>query len=367
MACNKLIELPLCLLFLAINSATAASVTTLVGNGVAGYSDTQVSEPYGLTLGPDGALYFCDLGNQRVRRLDLKTKHMTTVAGNGKAGYDGDGRPAVDASLKAPHELVFDKKGDLYFAERDNHVIRKVDMRTGIISTVAGTGTPGFAGDGGPGTQAQLRQPHCVLLDRDGSLLICDIGNHRLRRLHLDNGIIETYLGTGQAATPPDGAAAAGAPLNGPRSLALAPNGDLYVALREGNSIYRIGRQDQKLQRIAGTGEAGYSGDGGPGRNAKFGGTPATPSAARSAGPKGLVVGPDGNLYVVDTESNAIRRIDLRTGNISTVLGTGERGDGPETNPLSCKLSRPHAILFVSGELFVADSEADRIRILRPD
>jgi streptogramin lyase len=362
---TKLAALPFCILPLLIGSATAASVTTLVGNGVAGFSDNQVSEPYGMTLGPDGALYFCDLGNQRVRRLDLKTKRMTTVAGNGKAAYAGDGGPAIEASLKAPHELVFDKKGDLYFAERDNHVIRRVDMKTGIISTVAGSGSPGFSGDGGPGTKAQFRQPHCVLLDRDGSLLICDIGNHRIRRLHLDSGIIETYVGTGEAAMPSEGAAAAGAPLMGPRSLALAPNGDLYVALREGNSIYRIDRKSQTLHRVAGTGDAGYSGDGGPARSAKFGGNPASPGAARSAGPKGLAIAPDGDLYVVDTESNAIRRINLKTEIISTVLGTGERGDGPETNPLACKLSRPHAILFVGPELYVADSEADRIRILR--
>lgn len=365
MAIRRLARLPLCILPLLSGSAVAASVTTLVGTGVAGYSDTQVSEPYGMTLGPDGALYFCDLGNQRVRRLDFKTKNMTTVAGNGKAGYAGDGGPAVDASLKAPHELVFDKKGDLYFAERDNHVIRKVDMKTGMISTVAGTGAPGFSGDGGPGSKAQLRQPHCILLDRDGSLLICDIGNHRIRRLHLDSGIIETYVGTGEVATPTEGAPVNKAPLNGPRTIVIDSHGDLYVALREGNSIFRISREDQKFHRVAGTGEAGYTGDGGPALNAKFGGMPASPAAARSAGPKGLAYGPDGNLYVVDTESNAIRRIDLKTGIISTVLGTGERGDGPETSPLACKLSRPHAILFVRNQLYVADSEADRIRILR--
>jgi len=111
--------------------------TTILGNGLAGYSDDQVNNPYGLAIGPDGALYFCDLDNQRIRRFDLKTKGITTIAGNGKRGYAGDGGPASKASLNMPHEVRFDSKGDLFIAERDNHVIRKVDMRTGVISTVA--------------------------------------------------------------------------------------------------------------------------------------------------------------------------------------------------------------------------------------
>src|ERR1700674_3429126 len=157
------ILVPLCVMVTAASLcgfAAPVSVTTILGTGVAGYSDVQVNNPYGMALGPDGALYFCDLDNQRIRRLDLATKRVTTIAGNGQRGYRGDGGPAVDASLNAPHELVFDAKGDLYIAERDNHVIRKVDRKTGIISTVAGTGTAGFAGDGGPGTKAQFRQPH---------------------------------------------------------------------------------------------------------------------------------------------------------------------------------------------------------------
>ena len=348
-----------------IGGTYAATVTTLIGTGKGGFSDTEVNNPYGLAIGPDGALYFCDLENSRIRKIDLATKRVSTIAGNGQKAYKGDGGPAIEASLNMPHELLFDAKGDLYIAERDNHVIRKVDMKTGVISTAAGTGMRGFAGDGGLGVKAQFNQPHSIVLDRDGSMLICDIGNHRIRRLRLDSGIIETYVGTGEAATPPEGAPVNKAPLNGPRSMVMGSHGDLYVALREGNSIFRIGREDQKFHRVAGTGEAGYTGDAGPALNARFGGTPASPGAARSAGPKGLAYGPDGNLYVVDTESNAIRRIDLKTRIISTVLGTGERGDGPETSPLACKLSRPHAILFVRNQLYVADSEADRIRILR--
>jgi streptogramin lyase len=337
---------------LAAGFAAAATVTTLVGTGVAGFSDTQVSNPYGLVMGPDGALYFCDLDNQRIRRLDLKTKHVTTVAGNGEKAYRGDGGAAIEASLNMPHELRFDKRGDLYIAERDNHVVRKVDMKTGVISTVAGTGVAGFGGDGGPGTKAQLRQPHSILFDRTGRLLICDIGNHRIRRLNLATGIIDTYAGTGEPAATPDGAPVRGAPLRGPRTLAMAPNGDLYLALREGNAIYRIDAKTETLHRVAGTGEQGYTGDGGAAVNAKL------------SGPKGIAIG-DGSLYIADTESHTIRRLVLKTGIISTVLGTGARGDGPEPDPLTCKLSRPHGVLFANGVLYVADSEANRIQIVR--
>src|SRR5436309_7571804 len=146
--------------------AATPAVTTLIGTGVSGYSGTQVNNPYGLVIGPDGALYFCDLDNQRIRRHDLATKRLTTVAGNGERGYRGDGGPAAAAALNMPHELRFDRLGNLFIAERDNHVIRKVDRATGIISTVAGTGPPGFNGDRGAGTNPQPRQPPSPRVDR---------------------------------------------------------------------------------------------------------------------------------------------------------------------------------------------------------
>jgi sugar lactone lactonase YvrE len=337
---------------LNMHAAADATVATIVGTGAPGYSQTQVSNPYGLVMGPDGAIYFCDLDNQRIRRLDLRNRHMTTIAGDGKKGYRGDGGAATLASLNMPHELLFDRAGNLFIAERDNHVIRKVDMRSGIISTVAGTGKPGFAGDGGPAVKAQLRLPHSIVLDRDGTILICDIGNQRIRRLHPDTGIIDTYAGTGEAGPTPDGAPVAGTPLNGPRTMALAENGDLYLALREGNAIFRIRAATQTLQRVAGTGAAGYSGDGGPALQATLG------------GPKGLALSQDRQLYVADTENQAIRRIDLTTGMIATVLGTRQAGDGPDGDPRACRLSRPHGVLSVGPKLYVADSEAHRIRVL---
>ena len=337
---------------LAAPPVATRTVTTILGTGVPGFSSTQVNNPYGIILGPDGALYFCDLDNQRIRRFDPRTTTVTTIAGSGEKGYGGDGGPATQAALNMPHEIQFDRAGNLYIAERDNHVVRKVAAQTGLISTVAGTGEAGFSGDGGPGVKAQLRQPHSIVFDRDGALLICDIGNQRIRRLRLDTGIIDTFAGTGVAADTPEGAPPRGTPLRGPRTMVLAPDGDLYLALREGNAILRIDARTQTLHRLAGTGEQGYTGDGGPGVNAKLG------------GPKGLAYAP-GALFVADTENHVIRRIDLASGVITTVLGTGVRGDGPEPSPLECKLSRPHAVLVDgTGRLFVADSEAHRIRVL---
>jgi sugar lactone lactonase YvrE len=343
-------------LFASPPAIAAESVATLIGSGAPGYSERQVNNPYGLVIGPDGALYFCDLDNQRIRRLDLRTRRTLTIAGNGQKGYAGDGGAATDASLNMPHEIQFDSDGHLYIAERDNHVIRKVDARSGLISTLAGTGRPGFAGDGGPASKAELRQPHSLAVDPSRRfLLICDIGNHRIRRVEFGTGLIETFAGTGARQPTPDGAPLKGTPLNGPRTMAFDSAGDLYFALREGNAIYRVDGKASTLRHVAGTGEQGYSGDDGPAR------------LARLAGPKGLAWSRD-SLYIADTENHVVRCIDVSTGIISTVLGTGQRGDGPEPDPLRCALARPHGLLAAPGGLlYVGDSEAHRIRVLRLD
>jgi DNA-binding beta-propeller fold protein YncE len=349
------------LLIAACAAAAAQTTSTLAGTGAAGFSGdggpgakAQINNPYGLAIGPDGALYFCEIGNHRVRRLDLKTSVISTVAGSGQKGYAGDGGPALAASLNEPYELAFDRAGNLYFAEMQNHVVRRVDAKTRVISTVAGTGTAGFGGDGGPGTKAQLRQPHSITFDADGKLLICDIGNHRVRRLDLGAGTIETWAGTGERKPTPDGAPIAGTPLNGPRAIAAAPDGQLYLVLREGNAVYRIDPRGGKIHHVGGTGESGYTGDGGDAKLAKL------------SGPKGVSWAPDGSLYLADTESHTIRRIDLKTNVITTVAGTGQRGDGPDGKALECKLSRPHGI-FVGrdGTVYIGDSESHRVRVLK--
>jgi sugar lactone lactonase YvrE len=331
-----------------------ATITTVIGTGVGGYSDAQVNNPYGLAIGPDGALYFCDVDSQRIRRLDLQTKAISTIVGDGQRGYAGDGGPALTAPLNMPHEICFDASGNLYIVERDSHAVRKVDAATGIIATVAGTGEPGFGGDGGPASRAQLRQPHSIAFDTHGDLLICDIGNHRIRRIESASGTISTYAGTGAPEPTPDGALLDGTPLNGPRTMVFGADGSMYLALREGNAIYRIDPASRRIELLAGTGEKGYTGDGGPAQ------------AATLAGPKGLAYDTSGKLYVADTENHVIRVVDLASGIITTVLGTGERGDGPEPDPLACKLARPHGLCAdQDGGLYVADSEAHRIRRLQ--
>ena len=347
--------------FMLLAGVPAKRITTIAGTGIAGFSGDggagtvgEIDNPYGLVIGPDGALYFCEIGNHRVRRLDLKTHRLSTVAGSGKKGYEGDGGPALNASLNEPYEVRFDKSGDMFFAEMQNHIVRRVDRKTNVISTVAGTGEAGFSGDNGPAAKAQLRQPHSIAFDPQGGLLICDIGNNRIRRVDLESGMISTYAGTGEKKPTPDGSPLAGTPLNGPRAIDLDPAGNLYLALREGNAILRIDSKRQKIFHVAGTGEKGYTGDGGDAKLAKL------------SGPKGVSYAPDQSLYIADTESHTIRRIDLKTGVITTMAGTGERGDGPDGNPRKCKLSRPHGIFVAAdGTAYIGDSESHRVRMLR--
>jgi len=305
----------------------------------------KVNNAYGLSTGPDGALYICEIGNHIVTRLDLKTKALTVVAGNRQKGNAGDGL-ATEATLNEPYEIRFDKADDILFVDMPNSVVKRRDHKSKKISTFAGNGTAGFSGDGGPATQAQFKQPHSIAFDHSGGLLICDIGNNRIRRVDMKTGVINTFAGTGEKGPTPDGAPLAGTPLNGPRAIDVDAKGNLYLALREGNAIYRIDPATKVITHVAGTGEKGYTGDGGPAKTAKL------------SGPKGVALSPDGGLYIADTESHTIRRIDLKDGTIKTVLGDGTSGP----------LKRPHGV-FVDkkGVLYVADSENNRVlRLAKP-
>ncbi len=349
--------------FVSLPAAAAGgkwAIETFAGTGQAGFSGdggpaaaAKLNNPFGLARGPDGALYLCDMGNHCIRKISPDGK-IATVAGTGQRGYSGDGGPALQAQLNEPYEIRFDKAGNLFFVEMKSHLVRRVDARTKIISTVAGTGQPGFSGDGGPATQAAMTQPHSLQFDSRGGLYICDIGNHRIRQVDMQTGVIRTFAGTGQKAPAPDGAKISGAPLNGPRAIDFDKAGNLWLALREGNAVYKLDLKTGTIHHAAGNGQKGFTGHGGPATRAAL------------SGPKGLSVGPDGNVYLADTESHSIRMIDVKNGTLELIAGTGEKGDGPDGDPLKCKMSRPHGVFVdADGSIFIGDSEAHRVRVLR--
>ena len=352
--------------------APAGRVATLVGAGTKGAAadgdaveTARISDPYGVIEdAPRSSLYWVDNSTHRILRLDYKTKKISIVAGTGTAGYSGDGGPAKLAQLAQPHEIRFDSKGNLYVVERDNFVVRRIDMKSGIISTFAGTpGSKGFSGDGGIATKAQFNQPHGITIDPSDNLYVCDVLNNRVRRVDAKTGIITTFAGNGQAGRTPDQGPLTQTAIEGPRSLEASRAGKIYVALREGNSVFDLDAKTGRLKRVAGNGQNGYTGDGGPAVAATFGA--AAPGGL--TGPKGLCVSEDGNtMYVADCENHVVRKVDLRTGIISTAVGTGKPGDGPDGDPLKCQLNRPHAVYVRNKILYIADSSNHRIRTLTP-
>jgi streptogramin lyase len=335
-------------------------ITTVAGQGKPGRSGEQgpatnalLANPYGIVRGPDAGLYVCEVDNHIVRRI-ARDGTIATVAGSGMAGYSGDGGPALEARLNEPYEVRFDSRGNLFWVEMKNHIVRRVDLVTRQIKTVAGTGQAGFSGDGDLATRARLAQPHSLQFDPHDNLYICDIGNHRIRRVDATTGRITTFAGTGEKAPTPDGAKFATAPLYGPRALDFDRAGNLWLALREGNAVYKLDLTTGTIHHVAGTGKSGFTGNGGPAKSATL------------SGPKGLSVGPDGNIYLADTESHSVRMINLKTGTLELIAGTGQRGDGPEGAPLGCRMARPHGVFVdVDGAIYIGDSEAHRVRVVR--
>ncbi len=344
--------------------AAAGPISTVAGTGRPDNNASQgrgdavnIGQPFGVELGPDGALYVTEVLNHRVWRLDRKTGQLTVVAGNGQKGYAGDGGPATEAQLNEPYEVRFDADGNMYFVEMQNHLIRRVDAKTGKISTVAGTGEEGYSGDGGPAIEAKFSRPHSIALDDKGGLYVADIGNHRIRRIDLKTGIVDSIAGTGEKTLPTHGQPVKDGPILGPRALDL--DGEtMWIALREGHSIWKLNLNSGIIEHVAGTGEKGYSGDDGPALEATFN------------GPKGIAVGENGDVFVCDTENQVIRKIDPRTGIVTTVAGAGPdvatyNGDGRPA--LTAGLARPHGIcVSPEGEIFIGDTLNHRVREVEP-
>jgi sugar lactone lactonase YvrE len=285
----------------------------------------------GIALGPDGSLYMADQGNNRIRRID-QSGVVSTVAGSGPGGsgqpargsFAGDGGPATEAMLWAPTDVAVDQQGNLYIADHYNNRVRKVDAQ-GVITTIAGTGEAGFSGDGGPATAAQLSTRSnrafgippdtgmSIAVDAEGNVYISDSGNARIRKVNPD-GIISTIAGTGEAGFSGDGGPATAAQIAYPSGLAVSSDGSVYFS--DGSTLKVTSNRIRKIDpdgiitTVAGTGSVGFSGDGGPA------------TAATLSNPTGITFDAQGNLYFADDGNERVRKIGT-DGIITTVAGGG--------------------------------------------
>ncbi|MGB6830352.1 MAG: FG-GAP-like repeat-containing protein [Terracidiphilus sp.] len=276
-----------------------------------------------------------------------------TVAGNEAFGYGGDGGPATFGELNSPQSAVKDSAGNLYISDEYNNVVRKVTAGTGIISTVAGIGTPGYSGDGGLAANAQFNGPGPMAMDTAGNLYIADLNNSVIRKIAAGTGLITTYAGDPNATTWGDGGLATSAEISPPGSLAIDTAGNLYIAEPYLETIRKITAATGIISTVAGNGSYGFSGDGGSALKAGF------------AFPYGVAVDSAGDLFIADTDDNVIRNVKASTGIISTVVGLwgnpGFSGDGGPA--ASAQLNSPQDVAVdTSGNLYIADTYNNRVR-----
>lgn len=329
------------------------NIFTVAGTGVPGFSGDGGLGTSAKLDGPDcvvtdalGNLYIADVLNNRIRKVST-SGIISTFAGTGVGGYAGDGGPAISAQLYAPHGLAFDASGNLYVSEMANFRIRKITT-SGVISTFAGTGVMGYSGDGGPATSAKLQNLRGLAFDPSGNLYISDF-NRGVRKINT-SGIISNYAGVGVAGYSGDGGPATNAKFKFPLGIACDNTGNLYIA-DSGNNCIRKVNTSGIVSTIAGDTIAGFSGDGGPAANALF------------KGPNGVFVSAIGEIYISDTQNHCIRKINS-AGIISTIAGSvtgGFSGDGGAA--INAKLYGPYAVTMDAlNNLFIADKGNNRIR-----
>jgi hypothetical protein len=331
-------------------------ITTVAGNGIGGYSgdggaatNAEFRLPNSVAVDPSGNLFIADEWNQRIRKVGTNGI-ITTVAGNGKGGYSGDGAPATNAELSYPFGVAVDASSNLFIADSDNNRIRRVGS-DGIITTAAGNGLSGYSGDGGTATNAELGNPGGVAVDASGNLFIADSGNSVIRKVGT-NRIIYTVAGNGAGGYSGDGGVATHAALSNPTGVAVDAFGNLFIA-DSGNSVIRKVGTNGIISTVAGNGTFSYSGDGAPATSAELN------------YPSGVAVDAFDNLFIADTDNNVIRKVGIN-GIITTVagnyqLGWGYSGDGGTAT--NAELSTVAGVAVDAfGNLFIADEWNQRIR-----
>ena len=334
------------------------SIATIAGNGRSDLqvkdglaTDVSISNPFGVEPTRDGDLIIASYDRHVICQLNTAKGSLTRIAGTGKTGFQAQSGSALGIPMHFPHEVRTDSKGRIFVADTSNHCVGMIDPSTGQWNRVAGTGTAGFSGDSGPASAAAMNEAYSIAVD-GSQLFIADLKNQRIRLVDLQTNLISTIAGDGRKAKPLDGGFANEQALEGPRSLAVDKD-NLWIVQREGNSVWRIDRSTGKIYHVAGTGRKGFSGDGGKATTAELN------------GPKGIAVDPGRFVYIADTENHAIRRVDLASGVIDTVVGSpngekGFNGDGP--NVTERLLSRPHGVCLLGDKLIIGDSENHRVR-----
>jgi sugar lactone lactonase YvrE len=332
----------------------SGAIATIAGSGNYGFSDgggqalaAQIDSAYAVAADNQGTVYIADTLNHRIRKIGADGT-ITTIAGTGQEGFSGDNGPGANAMIAFPRGLATDLRGNLYIADSGNFRVRRL-ASNGTITTFAGTGIDGFSGDGGPATLAQMRMPRGLATDSAGNVYIADSWSYRVRRVDL-NGVIQTIAGTGDNGYSGDGGRATAAALGFIQALAVDSSLNIYVSDALNHVVRRISAAGT-IQTVAGNGTGGWAGDGG---NA---------TAAQLNYPRGLALDPFGSLYVADSANNRIRQVST-SGTITTAAGTGEAGFGGDSQPaLSAKLNYPYGLAGnSSGNFYIGDLRNYRIR-----
>ena len=344
-----------------VTSFTTGYIYPFAGTGTAAYAgdagqaiSAQLTGPYGVAVDASGTVYIADKGNNVIRAVAATTGVITTVAGSGAAGYAGDNGLATAAKLNAPASVAVDSAGNLYIAEQNNNVIRMVTAATGVISTLAGTGAAGYAGDNDLATSAQLSGPLGVAVDAAGNVFIADTLNDRVRKVAASTGVITTVAGTGDPGYSGDRGLATAAQLQLPAGVFVDSAGNIYVADWYNNRVRMVAAATGIITTLAGTGTAGSLGNNGQAVSAQL------------SQPTGVTVDSAGNIYIADLGNNRIRKIVPTTGIITTLAGTGASGNsGDSALATAALLTSPSGVAISSaGNLYLAASANNRVRFV---
>jgi sugar lactone lactonase YvrE len=310
----------------------------------------KLNEPFGMAFDQGGDGYICEHEGQRIVKVTSEG-FINPFAGLGVLSFGGKTQQTNQATFNHPHGLVIAKDQQMYVADTLNHRVQKINLKSGEISTIAGTGKPGFSGDGGLAIRASFNGIYSIDVNQAaGRIYLADLENRRVRWIDLRSGVVRTLAGNGDQGVPADGAEAANAPLVDPRAVTVDSKGSVFILERGGNAL-RMVDTSGKITTLVGPAKSGSATHSGPG---------VTPDLN---GPKHLCMDLQSNVIIADTENHLIRKYSFETRKLTVIVGTGEQGDRfVSDDPLKTQLARPHGVLVDStGALYISDSENNRI------